>query len=158
MKPIFLLLIFAFTFAIKINAEQIDKFDSLKVTPTSIYTSTINTNTQLAYKTRYKRLKISGWTFLSAGVATTLFGIIGNAIDEGANPNWSSSNKKSWNAVVYSGIAVGTIGIPLLTFAYINKKKAVHGVTVSLNSSTIHVDLPIGIEQQQPALGICFNF
>ncbi len=113
---------------------------------------------QTAYWKKHKRLKVYAFSALGLGIGGTLVGWVGSVGNNAyTNSNWREDGKV-WNYVFAAGLCLTVSSIPLFIISHKNKKKAKNSIEFSLNSSTIHVTLPNGMGQTQPALGVCINF
>ncbi|WP_158712896.1 hypothetical protein [Parabacteroides pacaensis] len=105
---------------------------------------------------RYKILKATGWTAVGVGGAMLIGGFIGDIID---NYERSGNDTKLRYRIVWRmGAGVAAASVPLLTFAYINRHKAKKATAFSLTISDLSVDLPNGVAQSRPTLGISVKF
>lgn len=108
---------------------------------------------QTVYWGRYKALKATGWTAFSLGIAATVVGVFGGAIEEYA----SGKDPAVWDAISYTGLGLVAASIPTLIVAYANKNKAYR---VSLGADCIATPVVVGSNRRevQPALALRFNF
>ena len=68
---------------------------------------------------------------------------------------WDGDGVDPLIALPCTGAALVVASVPMLVFAYKNKRKA---KSLSLTASSLSVDLPNGSRQAQPALGLCLHF
>ncbi|WP_291530250.1 hypothetical protein [Bacteroides sp. UBA939] len=113
---------------------------------------------QSVYWKKYKRLKGCAFGALGLGVGGMFVGWVGVAKTPYIDIDQRKDAGKVWAIVFCSGLCLTVSSIPLFIISHKNKKKAKNSIGFSLNSSTIHVTLPNGMGQTQPALGVCINF
>lgn len=128
-----------------------------------IYKEVGKVNTQNGYKQsihwkKHKKLKKYAFGTLGLGICSTAVGWIGMIGNNAyTNSNWKNDGK-AWDVVFGIGIGLTVSSIPLFVISHKSKKKAKESVEFSLKSSCVHLDLPGGMKQTQPAVGICVNF
>lgn len=131
--------------------------------PLPIYKEVEIINTQKGYEQsihwkKHKKLKKYAFSTLGLGICSTIVGWIGEIGNNAhTNSNWKNDGK-AWDVVLGIGIGLTVSSIPLFVISHKSKKKAKESVEFSLKSSNVHLDLPGGMKQTQPAVGICVNF
>ena len=149
---LFFMISFCFIYIKAENPVQLP-INKISLTHTRYVTTNSNNMKYEKYWRKYKILKATGWTAFSLGAAGTIVCVIGKNTDKLLN--WSHDNNKGWNAGIGISACVLASSVPMLFFAYKNKRKAKN---LSFTASSLSVDLPNGNRQTQPALGLCLNF
>lgn len=156
MKYIFVLL--CVFYSIYSKAENIE----------STYIKNITTNTSLimedkegtdtfykhsAYWKRHKILKITGYSALGLGGTMMTIGFLFNIIKN--YDNNEGQHPQGYKIVGFVGVGITAASVSLLTFSYINKKKAKQ---ISINMESMKVCSPDGTMQTTPSLSFRIHF
>lgn len=162
LKPIFIMKhcilfsLFLF-FPLFIKAGKVDSL--LFATPVSIGETAYAVRTEKTvepYKTteywkKYKRQKRLGYSVLAVGAVIMATGFMLHVVT-----NWNEPHiDNGFKCVGFVGVGMTASGIPLLTCAYLNRRKAKR---ISLEAGNIWSPTPGANSKSTPALGLCINF
>lgn len=98
---------------------------------------------------KYKKLRAYGWSAFFVGGALMTAGFIGYVID---NSEGSSTNNRG-HIIAGIGGALTAASVPVLVFAYKNRRKA---IKLGTTSQAIH--MPLQGERRQAALAFSLSF
>uniref|UniRef100_UPI003FF0F2AC hypothetical protein n=1 Tax=Prevotella sp. TaxID=59823 RepID=UPI003FF0F2AC len=161
MKYIQILIFMIYTLSANAQGYKSDSANCCLFTFTPTHEKVEKVNKQKEYKKtiywkRHKRFKIYAISALGLGVCSTF---VGEVMMIGYYFNTDKKDAANfWGAVGLTGLGLTASSIPLFIISHTNKRKAKKSVEFSLNTSNIHLTLPNGMKQTQPAVGICMNF
>lgn len=144
---------------------EVSVSDSMTCAPVSILLSSDSANLQKAqgneykksvYWKKHKHYKVAAFCTLGVGLFGTLIGT--GFLCSDTTPDWEEIKGSLGVVFTAGGVAISAASIPLFVAAHKNKKKAMNGVSLSLNCSKVSVPLANGVKQTNTLLGACLNF
>jgi hypothetical protein len=113
---------------------------------------------QTVYWKRHKKFKAYAYGTLGLGICSMTVGWLGKAGNSAiTNSNWKEEGKV-WDVVLVAGTGLMISSIPLFILSHKNKVKAKEGLTVSLVTDNINLDLQNGTKHSRQTIGVNVSF
>lgn len=154
MRHIIFILFLLFTILSKAQSRDI-LLTSISCQANKTFTMNLSKDTYQSnmYWKRHKALKITGYSALGVGGTMMTVGFLFNIIKN--YDNNEGQHPQGYKIVGFVGVGITAASVPLLTFSYINKKKAKQ---ISVNMESMKVSSPKGTMQTTPSLSFRIHF